>query len=1098
MSSRIALEHQQRVEAAHRARIKRPTGVARWNNHLFFQSPKTGALDHARESNMRAPLICASGQPERIISFAASSDIAGNNVSSSLSNSAFAPRPAFEFFNRALHRQRKPELTTIALASTVLVALMSCATGKVLAQAADQTALINDHGRPRSAASAATNLFETAVAPSLSGDTPGGPPTDIQCNSGGRFGNCNGVTENTQGNLQTKGQNPVVDVGLYGLYARFSSTACTTTANSPTVTLGSASNFRNGEYVTCYNAGPATTASTPTSVTVTPSVNTGGQGETTNHTNGSTRYAYEVVAEDKYNGRSVASRAASTSAGAASNGVVHCMPKAWSRSGTTVTITTAGCSLVPKQQIWVEGANDPSVNGNWLSISPTNGTTITFYTNFSTSHGGASSGTFSAGQVAGWMVNRITWAYNSANFRYHIYGPDCPTTCNWMGQTVQNFWDDYGSSMEAGQTKPPYIPTAAPRAVANQHLTAQIGSGAGTTSIVLSKSAGASVRSTIVSDDGPALLAAASAASPSAAYANQSVYVPTMAQIPQVNSYTDFSGFNGVHLTLGGNLIVNNTLANISSIDTIGRANGTPSFGFYNAPSIQSNTAYPILFYNGVVAHLHDVTLQFPSGNNGYLGIYAINAVNFTAEGFQAILSTSANDCTGLAALFTTVGNGATSFFFTFKRTLLSGGYCLGGTGTSPFPTVIGTTNVASGGNSPVESFSVDQAWFVNRGGIQIDTQGAPLGSINLHAKDVWTQSLTNSAFSIAGNSGVAAGIILDDVLMADYQAPILTAYHGLNGSIYARNLSANNGVAWYTGGPVAGGILGGTNDPRTGVNNAIVGLAHGTITDGVNWILGQSGAGPAAQFQVGADLALVTNFGIHTTDPPPAAPTCVTVTGGPPNVREGTYTFAYAAAYAPNGGVGNLSPASTSCTANGTSQQMSLTIPTAVPGAIGYYWYVSTGNGFFGLNGSVSTGLTYKWNGIGNGNSQGTLAGGGPAGMQNGKFWGKQIITTGTETTATQCFSSASPAACGSNIDGFVAIPAGSSSVVVDTKAVTANSEISLTFDTTEGRSLGVTCNTRPQQPYISARMAGTSFTISVSSNFVANPGCIGFHLKN
>jgi len=107
-------------------------------------------------------------------------------------------------------------------------------------------------------------------------------------------------------------------------------------------------------------------------------------------------------------------------------------------------------------------------------------------------------------------------------------------------------------------------------------------------------------------------------------------------------------------------------------------------------------------------------------------------------------------------------------------------------------------------------------------------------------------------------------------------------------------------------------------------------------------------------------------------------------------------------------------------------------------------------------------------------------------------------VLESTAETTATQCFSSASPAACAANIDGFVAIPAGSSSIVVDTTAVTAKSEISLTFDSTEGGNLGVTCNTTPQTPYVSAKVAGTSFTISVPSNFTTNPGCIGFHIKN
>jgi hypothetical protein len=106
--------------------------------------------------------------------------------------------------------------------------------------------------------------------------------------------------------------------------------------------------------------------------------------------------------------------------------------------------------------------------------------------------------------------------------------------------------------------------------------------------------------------------------------------------------------------------------------------------------------------------------------------------------------------------------------------------------------------------------------------------------------------------------------------------------------------------------------------------------------------------------------------------------------------------------------------------------------------------------------------------------------------------------ILAATEATEGQCFSTAAPAACGSFIDGFVAIATGSSSVTVNTSAVTANSNIQLVFDSSIGSKLGVTCNTTAQQPYVSSRTAGTSFAISVPSNFSTNPGCIGFHIKN
>jgi len=99
---------------------------------------------------------------------------------------------------------------------------------------------------------------------------------------------------------------------------------------------------------------------------------------------------------------------------------------------------------------------------------------------------------------------------------------------------------------------------------------------------------------------------------------------------------------------------------------------------------------------------------------------------------------------------------------------------------------------------------------------------------------------------------------------------------------------------------------------------------------------------------------------------------------------------------------------------------------------------------------------------------------------------------------TWTNCSSSASPAVCGSASAGSVAIAASSSTVVVDTTAVTAQSQIVVTFDSSLGTKLGVTCNATPQQPYVSARTAGTSFTISVAGIFSTHPGCFSYLILN
>lgn len=101
------------------------------------------------------------------------------------------------------------------------------------------------------------------------------------------------------------------------------------------------------------------------------------------------------------------------------------------------------------------------------------------------------------------------------------------------------------------------------------------------------------------------------------------------------------------------------------------------------------------------------------------------------------------------------------------------------------------------------------------------------------------------------------------------------------------------------------------------------------------------------------------------------------------------------------------------------------------------------------------------------------------------------------TYSTETNCANGASPAVCGSAASGAVAIPAGlNQTLVVNTSAVTANSRIYLTIDESLTIS-GVTCNTTLStltQPVVTARTAGTSFTMQLSGTTTTNPPCVSY----
>jgi hypothetical protein len=88
------------------------------------------------------------------------------------------------------------------------------------------------------------------------------------------------------------------DIRLFGAYATYSTTTATTTSGRPTVTLASAQSFKNGEYVTIFNAGAANSISPMGIVALTPAIE-GGGFNTVPAAAVSTSYGYKVVAADK-------------------------------------------------------------------------------------------------------------------------------------------------------------------------------------------------------------------------------------------------------------------------------------------------------------------------------------------------------------------------------------------------------------------------------------------------------------------------------------------------------------------------------------------------------------------------------------------------------------------------------------------------------------------------------------------------------------------------------------------------------------------------------------------------------------------------------
>lgn len=162
--------------------------------------------------------------------------------------------------------------------------------------------------------------------------------------------------------------------------------------------------------------------------------------------------------------------------------------------------------------------------------------------------------------------------------------------------------------------------------------------------------------------------------------------------------------------------------------------------------------------------------------------------------------------------------------------------------------------------------------------------------------------------------------------------------------------------------------------------------------------------------------------------------------------------------------------------------------------GAVSAASYASAGN--------VTAAGTVTSNGFG-----GVNASSGPVSASSTVSAGTSVtaatfVKGATYQTATNCSSAASPAVCGSAAAGSFVIAAAGTSVVVDTTAVTASSQIIVQPDSSLGTKLGVTCNTLISSvinPIVTARTAATNFTVTIpGAGLVTNPACYSYSIIN
>lgn len=886
------------------------------------------------------------------------------------------------------------------------------------------------------------------------------------------------------------GPNPRVDVRCYGARAVNQSqtpaiagitVTCTSGVNTVTLSGSPQFAFQVGDGVVLYGCGASNALGSPTAPTVTPAIASSvtGSGTVVAAPAASTTYQYEVVWRDAGQGLTAASSAGTTSTGQASLGEVSTNITNASISTNTVTVNSGTQTLSTGALIFQSGVSDvPDFGGWYILASAPSSSQYTYTQGRFVANGLANpAGTSTGGTVIWYNCNDLTltpptnatqgYIYKFNGTNYALYGVTTPVDSGLASDGTYMHWDDFGSTMMGGINLPAFLPATAPASATADSLVTTITAINGLQLTLQTAPTTNLSGATIRFDNAPNILTAmnnarntlggmvdfpVSTANYLGCYVvNSPIVTPANTMVSQEGSVCLFDT-----MTVSGG-------SQWYGDKAINGGNGAPSCPQF---SITCHTNMSFLTANPGVKVSAGVVmngLAFVMNGNAYLGIWSgansgIPASTFDNDSFVG----TSNDYMGI-------------LFYGFCPTSEAAGFHFQ---QDSFYSALTQTDGLTA--TPLVMFKncgevILRDFMVNRRGFYFSGNGAGTERID---QGYETQGPIMPFVMLGGNT---AAVEVRNAVLDTGSHALVANFGTTNNVLRIHNSGApSNGFAMVTGNAFAAILHDGSASPVNMGQNA-----------GVFNLFG----GNRANLSIGPANSFFTDPGQLST------PTCTTVTAGPPFTPSGTYNFMYTASF-PNGGSSAVSAVSGNCTADGVTQQINVN-GAAVAGANSYAWWFGNDNlptlnagGCAGVQYPHTNSFTYTGSVCGF-STPPNAATGGPVGIDGNATWTLKLTTT-QEATLTQCFSSATPAACGSNIDGFVAIPAGSSSVVVDTSAVTANSEINLTFDATQGANLSVTCNTTPQQPYVSARTAGTSFTVAVPANFSTNPGCIGFHLKN
>jgi len=757
--------------------------------------------------------------------------------------------------------------------------------------------------------------------------------------------------QNFNANQRFKGPNPYVDITAFGARAVNPNTtpaAVGLTANctngSVSVTISSASTFVNGDGVALYGCGAPHGMSTPSAPTVTPSLSTAGTGTLLNTPGptGATTYNYRVIARDRNGGLTAPSTTGSTATGAAALGAITVNVTSMSRSGQTVTVTTAaahgflvGCSTGTCGEVFIGGGNalsDTTFRG-WFSVTSAADTThFTFTGPPSTALGASTSAT--GGTATFYSSNLVCVPSGVAGAVYYAFYSDRASAGTFALIGVSNALsasgtqdlcvEDFGSPMMDNQTFPAIFPTsfagAGPPAATSDSLSTTIASGAGTTTLTLADAAGTTVSgATIRLDAVPAIQAAA--ASITSGYGTLHIPADASGNPFVINSWLQLSG-NLLAVSQSGALWLNDTIETASCGQGCAKwigdvlpqhPNSGTNVGWSPMPRVSINSAHPGFFISGSPQAVHISHINVHGVPvNGTLGILTEAGQNITLDWVDCDPGSGVNDYMSSCFQFRlNPGNNS------------PGNITLDFVGMSPGGGADGVSHTPTAYCRNCGNMIVTHAYSVHRGMLYWGNAAIQLGVggvvyINGGGSPLLT---TYSSFG----SAVIGTIVLDTIAHPCVAA--LTNGSGLVGVQFVNGTCAPSSGVLPVSGNYSSIAAAGSNSLLTTFSNQKT-----LITTSIG-----SGVVVAQDYKNTFDV-IGPSYASFINNVPMAAPACSVGAGGSLTVGS-NYTFFVVPVWQ-NGQEGQPSPQSSACTPTSGNQTITINWSTAPGNPKGYDLY--------------------------------------------------------------------------------------------------------------------------------------------------------------